>query len=133
MRLATCYAKEARARKAINVLDEVVARKPDNVPALTNLAQMRSDVGDNERAILHHEKLVSLGEGRAERWVGLAHAYRIQGRREDSIEAFRQALAIDPHKGSAWWGLANYFAKELDDADDSHCSSGAGGTQRPCG
>lgn len=119
MLLATCYAKQAWPRKAIAVLDEVVARKPDNVVALKNLAQLRSDVGDIEQTIQLHQKLVSLDQGRPERWVSLAHSYRIVGRRQDSIAAFRRSLAIDPDKGSAWWGLANYFPKELDGSDEA--------------
>lgn len=119
MLLATCYAKQAWSRKAIKVLDEVIARKPDNVVALKNLAQLRSDVGDSEQAIHVNEKLVSLDAGRADSWVSLAHAYRIQGRSEDAIRAFRRSLEIDPSKGPAWWGLANYFGKELDGSDDN--------------
>lgn len=119
MLLATCYAKETWQRKAIEVLDEFVARKPDNVAALRNLAQMRADVGDSAQAIHHHEKLVSLDESRPDRWVNLAHSYRIEGRSDDAIRAFRRSLAIDPAKGSAWWGLANYYAKELTDADEA--------------
>jgi tetratricopeptide (TPR) repeat protein len=118
MLLATCYAQQAWQRKAIEVLDDVVARKPDNVPALTNLAQMRLDVGDIDQAIQFHERLVALDETRPDRWVNLAHSYRIQGRGEDSIRAFRRGLAIDPSKGSAWWGLTNYYPNELGVSDE---------------
>ena len=39
------------------------------------------------------------------------------GRREDAIAAYRRALEIDPFNGSAWWSLANYFARTIDDHD----------------
>lgn len=118
MLLATCYVKQAWPRKAISILDGVVARKPNNIVALKNLAQLRSDVGDVEQTIQIHEKLVAFDPGRPEPWTTLAHSYRIMGRSKDAIRAFRQSLAIDPNKGSAWWGLANYFAKELVDRDE---------------
>lgn len=119
MLLASCYANQAWARKAIRVLDEFLARKPNNVVALKNLAQLRSDVGDSEQAVQLHERLVSLDPGRADSWIGVAHAYRIDGRSADSVKAFRRGLAIDPNKGSGWWGLANYFPKEMDTSDEA--------------
>ncbi len=118
MLLATCLAMQVRMRDAIAVCDDFMKRKPDNLPVLTRLAHLRAGVGDDEQATLVYERLATLDGGRAERWTQLAHNYRIVGRREDSIRAFRRALAIDSCSGSAWWGLANYFPKELDEQDE---------------
>ena len=118
MLLATCLGKQVRMREAIEVLDEVVARKPNNAPALTYLAKLRAEVRDVGQSVLLHEKLVELEPGRAERWINLAQYYRILGRREKAVGALRRALSIDPHNGSAWWTLANYFPGELDGSDE---------------
>lgn len=117
MLLATCLIKQVRVREGIAVLDEVIARKPNNVPALTFLAQSRAAVGDVEQAASIYEKLLSLDPQQVEWWMHLGQHCRALGRRDDAIIAFRRALEIDPYNGSAWWSLANYFVTTLDGQD----------------
>lgn len=119
MLLATCLIKQVRARDAIAVLDEVIARKPTNRPALTLLAESRAGVGDIDQAAAIYEKLLTLDPRCVDWWMYLGQHYRALGRRDDAIGAYRQALQIDPNSGSAWWSLANYFSKTLDDRDSA--------------
>jgi tetratricopeptide (TPR) repeat protein len=122
MLLTTCLIRQVRARDACDLLDQVVARKPNNATALTRLAQLRAAVRDVEQSIALHERLVALEQDRPERWVDLAHQYRIVGRRHDAVRAFREALALDPFNSAAWWSLANYFASEIHEQDESAIS-----------
>lgn len=117
MLLATCLIKQVRTGEAIAVLDEVVARKPTNVPVLTSLAQSRATIGDYEEAASIFKRLLSLDPRRVEWWIALGQHCRSLGRREDAIGAFRQALSIEPSNASAWWTLANYYTGEIDDRD----------------
>lgn len=117
MLLATCLIKQVRARDAIAVLDEVIARKPTNRPALIFLAESRAGVGDIDEAAAIYEKLLTLDPRRVDWLLYLGQHYRALGRRDDAIKAYRQALDIDPNNGSAWWSLANYFGKTLEDRD----------------
>ena len=119
MLLTTCRALQVRMRAAIAVLDEVTAQKPNNVPALLSKARLLAEIGDNERATETLERLAALDERRPERWDQLGHSYRIVGRGREAVETFRRALAIEPSRGSAWWALANYFPRELDDCDEA--------------
>ena len=123
MLLSMCLTRQARAREACDVLEKVVARKPNNVTALERLAQLRAAVRDVDQSVTLHERLVALEQNRPERWIDLAHQYRIVGRRSDAVRAFRQALALDPIHGAAWWSLANYFADELDERDENAISA----------
>ncbi|HEX8578142.1 MAG TPA: sulfotransferase [Allosphingosinicella sp.] len=116
MLLATALARQVRMRDAIAVLEPFVTRKPDNIPALNHLAQLRSEVGDVEEAIAMYERLIALDD-RLERRINLAQFYRIAGRRDQAIGSFRNALATDPVNGSAWWSLANYYPDELGEPD----------------
>jgi tetratricopeptide (TPR) repeat protein len=115
--LAECLAKQARVREAIASLQAVLDRKPDNLIALTNIAHYRTEVGDLEAACKLHERLASIDGLRPARWINLAHDYRMLGRKQDAIAAFRQALRVDPQNGSAWWGLANYFPEAVNNDD----------------
>jgi len=122
MLLTGCLVKLVRARDACTVLEQVIARKPKNVVALSRLAQLRATVRDVDQALALHKRLVELEPNRPERWVDLAHQYRTVGARSKAIQAFREALARDPVNGAAWWSLANYFADDLDERDENALS-----------
>ena len=51
MLLATCLGKQVRLRQAISVIEEALLRKPNHAQLLSRLAQLRSNVGDNEEAV----------------------------------------------------------------------------------
>jgi len=118
MLLAACLARQARLLDAIEVLEGIVLRKPDNLPALTYLAQLRAEARDDARSIVILEKLVSLDGDKPERWVSLAQSYRIVGRTDEAKAALREALSRNPNHAAAWWHLANYFPTELRPEDE---------------
>lgn len=115
--LANCLIKQVRMGDAIAVLDEVVARKSTNVPALTLLAQSLRTIGKIEDTAAIYERLLLLNPREVEWWVELGQHYRALGRSKDAIGALRQAIAIEPFNGGAWWTLANYFTREVDEQD----------------
>jgi tetratricopeptide (TPR) repeat protein len=115
--LAGCLIKQVRMGEALAVLGEVVARKATNIPALSLLAHALGTVLKIEDATAAHERLLSLNPREVEWWVQLGQHYRALGRRDDAIGALRQALAIEPSNGGAWWTLANYFTPEVDERD----------------
>jgi tetratricopeptide (TPR) repeat protein len=122
MLLATCLMKQVRMREAIALLEETRGRKPDNREVLALLVRARVEVGDVDEAIILYEKLALLDPSRPEMWVNLGQYYRIAGRGEDAIGAFRSALRADPGNGSAWWSLANYFGDHLSEIDERNIS-----------
>ncbi len=111
MLLATCLGKQVRLRQAISVIEEALLRKPNHAQLLSRLAQLRSNVGDNEEAVLIFEKLVQQYPGVGQRWHNVADQYRIVGRREESIAAFRKSLSIDPHNASRLVDLGQLFSE----------------------
>lgn len=119
MLLATCLTSQVRTRDAIAVLEEVVARKPDNSAALAQLTELRVEVGDVAQASTIQEKLVSLEPARPKPRIDLAQLYSIAGQRSAAIKALRQALQMDPSLGGAWWSLINYFPEEITERDET--------------
>lgn len=117
MLLAECLTLQARIREAIDVIEQVVARKPDNQTALLNLAKLHAEANNHEKAAEIYGRLADLEDGRPDFSIIHAQHLRILGRKDDAKAAFRRALAIDPNSGAAWWGLANYFASDLSEAD----------------
>lgn len=117
MLLATCLSKQVRMRDGIAVLEEVVARKPNNVAALNLLAQSRAGVGDLEEAASLYQRLLNL-DPKVVWSVFRAQHLRATGHRQEAIAALRQALEIDPLNGSAWWTFVNYYREEISQEDE---------------
>jgi tetratricopeptide (TPR) repeat protein len=40
-------------------------------------------------------------------WLSYGHVLKTEGRQEDSIEAYRKSIELDPHVGEAYWSIAN--------------------------
>ena len=117
MLLAKCLTNQGRLRDAIAVVNGVVERKPGNLVGLRNLAQLYAEANDHEGAGSIYERALRLEPEQAEMWIVYAQHLRMLGRREEAKAAFRRAIALDVHSGAAWWGLANYFVEDIDDAD----------------
>ena len=54
---------------------------------------------------------------RPQNWVSYGHVLRTLGRQADAIAAYRQAIAVRPTFGDAWWALAD-LKSETFNADD---------------
>lgn len=117
MLLAKCLTLQARLKEAIALVEEVVQRKPNNGTALQYLGELDAEANEHDKAAEAYRRILELDPGRPEMWIVYAQELRIIGRAGESKAAFRKALQIDPNHGAAWWGLANYFIKDLT-ADD---------------
>jgi len=49
--------------------------------------------------------------------MSYGHALKTVGRQEESIEAYRRAVALQPALGEVWWSLANLKTVRFSDAD----------------
>ena len=117
MFLVDCLRLQARVGEAISLVGDVVARKPGNAIALRKLADLLAESNQQEKAAEVYARVLEIDPSHVETWIIRAHMLRMLGRKKESEEAFRGALAIDPHSGAAWWGLANYFPSATTDAD----------------
>jgi tetratricopeptide (TPR) repeat protein len=102
------------SEKAYN---EALKTEPDNEDALTGLAVMYSDQGDNQRAI---EKLkTATDKAPNERTLSaLAEAYERVRDYKNAVEVLKRAIAVSPESGRLQLALANDLmqAGQLDDA-----------------
>ncbi len=80
------------AEKAFN---QAIAAEPDNVDALTSLAQLYSDLGDNARAV---EKLKAAAEKNAnpETLIALGQTYEQMHDYKNASDAYKKALEANP-------------------------------------
>ena len=117
MLLAKCLTLQARLKEAIEISEGVLERKPNNLPTLQQIAQLHAEANRHDKAAEFYQRLIGIEPGRTEFWIMNAQHLRMLGRKEESQAAFRHALSLEPANGAAWWGLANYFAADVTDAE----------------
>ena len=117
MLLAKYLVLQARLQDAIGLIEGVIRRKPNNKTALQYLAELHAEANDHEQAADVYGKVLALDPADLAMWIVYAQQLRMLGRKEQSVAAFRRALALDDKCGPAWWGLVNYFPSEITATD----------------
>jgi tetratricopeptide (TPR) repeat protein len=124
--LALVLNRQHRYAEALAELD-TVALAGDGAPGLDdrNLrAALLGRTGDYEEAARLYEDLTSTFPDHALTWMSYGHVLKTLGRQDDSIAAYRRALAARTDLGEAWWSLANLKTVEFDDADIAAMEAG---------
>ena len=107
-----------RLDEAKLLLEKAVKDNPGDAHAWYNLGLLAKNTGDSEAAItdFHH---VRDFDKDADTWYFLGSVYAQAKQYERAINAFRQALLIDPHHASAQFGLARAY-QQSGQADPAH-------------
>jgi predicted O-linked N-acetylglucosamine transferase (SPINDLY family) len=115
------WLKQAREHHRGGRLDEAAAlyrrvlqADPEYVDALIGLADVLEALGRGGEAVALLGEAVDRSPGSAALRGRLADAHHVQGDLPAAIEAYRQAVALDPTLAGAWWGLGCALAR-LDD------------------
>jgi len=115
--LALVLHRQNRTEEALDELAKLSVVDPDN-PGYANLkAAALGRIGEFEEAIALYEMLLQRGSKHPKVWMSYGHALKTVGRQEESIEAYRRAVALQPALGEVWWSLANLKTVRFSDAD----------------
>lgn len=119
LNLARILARVAEVPRAIDELAALLSYDPSNLPAAKLRLALLAQTGRHELAVRERADLLARMPGDPYLWIAQANELKTVGRREAAIAAFRHALALNPHAGEAWWGLANLKVGALstDDID----------------
>ena len=117
MLLAKCLMLQSRLPDAVEAVEEVLKRKPDNGVALRLHARLLSDTRDYDRAAAIYERLISLDDREIDLWINYASTLRFMGRRQDAELALRRALSMNKGHGGAWWQIADLSPAAITDRD----------------
>ena len=74
-------------------------------------------IGRFDEAIGLYEGVLEQVPTQPKVWTSLGHLLKTVGRQAEGVAAYRQAIAIMPELGDAWWSLANLKTLRFDDAD----------------
>jgi tetratricopeptide (TPR) repeat protein len=115
--LAKLIHLQNRNNEALAIVDEVLAREPENENALYMKAVLLGHAGRFEETVAIYEWLIQRTPGRARLWASYGRSLKTIGRSQESVEALRRAAQIDPSLGEAWWSLSDLKTVRLDRAD----------------
>ncbi|TPG43043.1 sulfotransferase family protein [Sphingomonas koreensis] len=105
--LARVLAQSNAIAGAIAILEDVLAVTPTNIDVHLKKLALLAQLGDYDIARQGYASLLERYSENARLWLGYGHLLKTIGEPQQSVDAFRHAIAIDPKLGDAWWGLAN--------------------------
>jgi tetratricopeptide (TPR) repeat protein len=106
--LAFAYYSTTRPLEGLRQVDAILKEQPRDVHARELKASLLVQSGDEEAGIaLFREVLAEAPERVSGSWQRLGHALKAVGRTDESIAAYRAAIANDVEAAKTWWSLAN--------------------------
>ncbi|HEX4848543.1 MAG TPA: sulfotransferase [Novosphingobium sp.] len=115
--LALLLHRANRPEEALGELEQVRSEDPDDPGHATLHAAVAGRIGAFDEAIALYETILARPNAPAPIWLSYGHTLKTVGRSEDGVAAYRQALALRPSFGEAWWSIANLKNVKLDEHD----------------
>ncbi|HET9388705.1 MAG TPA: sulfotransferase [Steroidobacteraceae bacterium] len=104
---ATTLLRRYKPVQAIEELDKLLRRQPDNRQFRTTYANAVVGLGDHERALRLYQELLPGSGQPAEVHLSIAHSLKTLGRPMEAVEEYRASAAARRNYGDAYWSLAN--------------------------
>jgi predicted Zn-dependent protease len=99
--------RENEPELALAELDAILESDRENPSALNLKAAVLCRVGDYVPAIEIYQRVIAQYPDQPRLWLSYGHALKTSGQREQSINAYRECVKLDPGMGEAYWSLAN--------------------------
>jgi tetratricopeptide (TPR) repeat protein len=93
--------------EAARQIERLLAREPQNLAYREAAATAAVGLGEQDRAIGIYQALLADGVRSPDVTLWLGHALKTVGRTAEAIDAYREAAALRPDFGDAYWSLAN--------------------------
>ncbi len=103
--------------QALDQVDHLLARDPDNPAFQTLRANACMAVGDYDAALNLFDGVLTKATDPAPLHLSRGHALKTVGRREEAVAAYRAAYQTRPDFGDAFWSLANLKTYQFTDAE----------------
>ena len=104
---ATVLLRQAKAAQALPQIEQLMTEAPRN-PSYRNLkAAILANLGEYAGSIELYEAVLKEYPQQPKIWMSYGHSLKTAGRQDDGIAAYRNAIAMQPALGEAYWSLAN--------------------------
>ncbi len=122
--LAVLMHRQNEPSGALAEVERLLAADPRN-PGYRNLAAViLSRVGEYERSSRIYAGLLKEHPANTKVWLSYGHVLKTEGRQDESIDAYRRSITLDPAFGEAYWSLANLKTFRFTEADLAAMRSG---------
>ena len=108
--------KLGRPEEALDLLDEALAKQPDDIEALGHRATALAELDRHPPALACVDRILALDAGRGEAWSLRGRLLRDLGRDSEAIAALEQALAHGADNALNRYFLAGLKGKDAPDA-----------------
>jgi tetratricopeptide (TPR) repeat protein len=109
--------RQGKAAAALPQVEMLLAKEPRN-PGYRNLqAAILAHLGDYSESIGVYEAVLKDFPRQPKIWMSYGHSLKTARRHDDSVAAYRRAIAMQPTLGEAYWSLANLKTFRFSDAD----------------
>jgi tetratricopeptide (TPR) repeat protein len=115
--LATVLYKQNRPAEAVAELDRLQQGGAAGEAQQNLKAAALGRLGSYDEAIALYEQVLARLPDQPKVWMSYGHVLKTVGRQQDSIAAYRCAIAAAPTLGEAWWSLANLKTVRFSDDD----------------
>jgi predicted Zn-dependent protease len=109
--------RQAKAADALPQVQRLLAKQPRS-PGYRNLqAAVLANLGDYAESIEIYEAVLKDYPQQPKVWMSYGHSLKTARRQDDSVAAYRRAIAMQPSLGEAYWSLANLKTFQFSQAD----------------
>jgi len=115
--LAMVLGRMGRPAEALPLLDLLFEDDADNLGNYNLKAATVARLGDFPEAIAIYETVLERAPKQPRVWLSYGHMLKTVGRQADAVAAYRQAIALNPALGEAWFSLANLKTVKFGVAD----------------
>jgi len=106
-----------RHKDAREQIDILIKAEPERISNHMTLASILVGQGDTDAAIALYRELIAQRPTDPELHLSIGHAFKTQGLRADSENAYREAARLRPAFGDAYWSLANLKTYRFPEAE----------------
>ena len=106
--------RHMEAREQIDIL---IKAEPERIANHMTRASILVGQGDTDAAIALYRELIAQRPTDPELHLSIGHAFKTQGLRTDSENAYREAARLRPAFGDAYWSLANLKTYRFSEAE----------------
>jgi predicted Zn-dependent protease len=109
--------RQGKAAAALPQVDALLAKERRNPGYLNLKAAVLANLGDYPESIEVYEAVLRDFPRQPKIWMSYGHSLKTARRQDDSVVAYRRAIAMQPTLGEAYWSLANLKTFRFSDAD----------------
>lgn len=120
--------RQSKVEHALAEVDALLAADGEHLGYRNLRAAVLAHLGEYSASIEQYESVLKDSEDQPRIWLSYGHALKTASRTQDSVAAYRRAIALEPTLGEAYWSLANLktFRFETADIDAMRAALGRG-------